>query len=112
MTNNDAGGRSSRPLPPSFCPRTPEPGVDLGRVAGLQEPVEPLEDLHVLAPRRRRAARHRQLPNRAIDVLARDLPRGTPQRRHRPLQQPGVVVKDAGPPPPEGSVKLRKVHLS
>ena len=54
--------------------------------------MEPLENLHILPPRRRRPPRHRQLTDHPVDVLTGDIPRRTPQRRQRPLQQPNIVV--------------------
>jgi hypothetical protein len=70
----------------------PEDGLDLGGLAGLQEPVEALEDLHILPPGRRRPPRHCQLPDDPVDILWGHLPRWAAQRRQGPLQQAGVVV--------------------
>ncbi|MGW4824627.1 hypothetical protein ACWEP4_38315 [Streptomyces sp. NPDC004227] len=77
--------------------------LDLGSLAGLQKPVEPLEDLDVLTTRRGLAALHGEVTDHAVDVLRGHLPRWPAQRGQRPLQQTDVVVdghraEPAGPP--------------
>lgn len=70
----------------------PEPGLDLGGLAHLQEPVEVLEDLHISPPGRGFPASNRQLADNPVDVLSRDLPGRTAQRGQRPLQQTDVIL--------------------
>ncbi|ULR54403.1 hypothetical protein [Streptomyces deccanensis] len=93
-----------------------ERGLDLGRLTGLQEPVEALEDLHVLPPGRGLAALDREVTDDAVDVLGRHVPRGSAERRERPLQQPDVVVdghraEPAGPPRSDERVNTRRLEL-
>ncbi|SFK55466.1 hypothetical protein SAMN05216275_12852 [Streptosporangium canum] len=70
----------------------PERGFDLGRLAGLQESMEPFEDLHVIAAGGGRPAGHRQVPDDSVDAFRSYLPGQTPQGGQGPLQQAGVVV--------------------
>jgi hypothetical protein len=68
----------------------PEPRLDLGGLAGGQEPVEALERLHITAPGRGSQPAGGQRPGH--DVIRRDLPRWATQQREHPLQHPGVVL--------------------
>jgi hypothetical protein len=49
-----------------------EPGLDLSRLAHLQEPVKALEGLHILPTRRSLAARDREVANNPVDVQIPD----------------------------------------
>ena len=88
----------------------PERGLDLRGLAGLQEPVEALEDLHVLPPGRGRPPRHRQVADHPVDVLRRHLPRRAAQRLQRPLQQPDVVADRHRAEPPRPPRRHERLH--
>ncbi|MEU9256646.1 hypothetical protein AB0D66_33360 [Streptomyces sp. NPDC048270] len=68
-----------------------EPGFDLDGLADLQEPVEALEDLHILAPGRGNPPGKSQVTDDTVDVFGSDVPGGPAQRGERPLQQAEVV---------------------
>ena len=55
-------------------PSGPPGGHQAARVTGLQEPVEPLEDLNVLPASRRRPPRDGQVPDQPVDVVGGHLP--------------------------------------
>ncbi|MFF3091549.1 hypothetical protein ACFVRB_41880 [Streptomyces nojiriensis] len=64
-----------------------EPGFGLDGLADLQEPVEALEDLHVLAPGRGGSPGKGQVADNTVNVFGSDVPCGPAQRGERPFQQ-------------------------
>jgi hypothetical protein len=91
-----------------------ERGLDLGGLPGLQEPVEPLEDLDVLPAGRGRPPRDRQVADQLVDVVGGHLPGRAAQGLQRPFQQPDVVAdrhraEPAGPP--RGDKRLYALSL-
>jgi hypothetical protein len=91
-----------------------ERGLDLGSLADLQEPVEPLEHLQIVPPGRDCPARAGQLADHPVHVLGGDLPRRAAQRGQHPLQQPGVVADRRGREPPRcprGDERLHALGL-
>ncbi|MGW3659399.1 hypothetical protein ACWD6R_28720 [Streptomyces sp. NPDC005151] len=80
-----------------------EPRFHLDGLANMQEPVEALEDLHILAPGRGGQPGKRQVADDAVDVFGSDVPRRPAQRGERPFQQSDVVLdrhraEPTGPP--------------
>ncbi|MGE7391465.1 hypothetical protein ACQKM2_38950 [Streptomyces sp. NPDC004126] len=80
-----------------------ETGFDLDGLADLKEPVEALEDLHVLAPGRGSPPGKGQVTDDTVDVFGSDVPGGPAQRGERPFQQSDVVLdrhrtEPTGPP--------------
>ncbi len=88
----------------------PERRLDLDGLADLQEPVEALEYLQVIAAGRRRPARCRQVTHDPVDVPGGDLPRRAAERLQHPLQHADVVIDRAGREPPRGPRGNERLH--
>ncbi|MER5733362.1 hypothetical protein ABT084_34390 [Streptomyces sp. NPDC002138] len=69
-----------------------ETSLDLDGLAHLKEPVEALEDLHILAPGGGRPPGKGQVTDDAVDVFGGDVPGGPAQCGERPFQQSDVVL--------------------
>ena len=88
----------------------PEQALDVDRLAGLQELVEPLERLHVPATGRGRQPVRGQRPDHPVDVLDGHLPRWTTQQTQHPLEHPGVVFDGHRAEPAGGPRRQIRLH--
>jgi hypothetical protein len=91
-----------------------EPRFDLDSLADLQEPVEALKDLHVLAAGRGGPPGKGQVTDDTVDVFGSDVPGGPAQRGERPFQQSDVVLDRHRTEPaglPRGDKRLNAVSL-
>ncbi len=87
----------------------PEHRLDLGGLAGRQEPVKSLECLHIATPGGGGQPARGQRPGHPVDIFRRDLPGRAAQQGEHPLQHPGVVLdRHRAEPPghPRGQVRL------